>query len=181
MAGRQVLIADLDPAAGMRVILDIHNYGAYWLSDGAQGVRRPIGSAEVTVSHFASLWANMSTAFRANAGVAGYGLMNEPVGMAGPVAWEQASQAAVTAIRQNADAKLVLVPGYNWSGAQQWTSQHARAWISDPYANVRYEAHHYFDRDNSGAYLNSYAAEVANAVERGYVASSPISRGASRS
>jgi aryl-phospho-beta-D-glucosidase BglC (GH1 family) len=157
-------------AAGMRVILDIHNYGAYWLSDGTQGVRRAIGSPEVTVDHFATLWRLLSGSFKANTGVLGYGLMNEPVGMAGgPVAWEQASQAAVAAIRQNGDAKLVLVPGYNWSGAQQWTSQHPRAWIAD--ANVRYEAHHYFDRDNSGAYLNSYAAEVANAEARGYVAS----------
>jgi hypothetical protein len=156
-------------AAGMRVVLDIHNYGAYWLSDGAQGVRRPIGSPEVTVAHFASLWANLSAAFAANAGVAGYGLMNEPVAMAGPGAWEQASQAAVTAIRQNGDSKLVLVPGYNWSGAQQWTAQHPRAWIAD--ANIRYEAHHYWDRDSSGAYVNSYAAEVADAQARGYTAS----------
>ena len=164
-------------AAGMRVILDIHNYGAYWLSDGAQGVRRPIGSPEVTVAHFASLWANLSTAFAANAGVAGYGLMNEPVAMAGPGAWEQASQAAVTAIRQNGDAKLVLVPGYNWSGAQQWTAQHPRAWVAD--ANIRYEAHHYWDRDSSAVYPNSYAAEVADAQARGYVASasSPVIAG----
>lgn len=156
-------------AAGLRVVIDIHNYGAYWLSDGSQGVRRAIGSPEVTVAHFASLWANLSAAFKANAGVAGYGLMNEPVGMAGPAAWEQASQAAVSAIRHNGDTKLVLVPGYNWSGAQQWTAQHPRAWIAD--ANVRYEAHHYWDRDSSGAYLNSYAAEVADAQARGYVAS----------
>jgi hypothetical protein len=163
-------------AAGMRVILDIHNYGAYWLSDGTQGVRRAIGSPEVTVDHFATLWANLSTAFKANTGVLGYGLMNEPVGMAGgPVAWEQASQAAVAAIRQNGDAKLVLVPGYNWSGAQQWTSQHPRAWIADD--NVRYEAHHYWDRDSSAAYLNSYAAEVADAEGRGYAASQSTSQG----
>jgi fibronectin type 3 domain-containing protein len=63
----------------------------------------------------------------------------------------------------------VLVPGYNWSGAQQWTTQHPRAWITG--ANVRYEAHHYWDRDSSGAYLNSYAAEVADAQARGYTAS----------
>jgi hypothetical protein len=157
--------------AGLGVILDIHNYGAYWLSNGSQGVRRAIGSPEVTVTHFATLWRHLSTAFRSNPGVVGYGLMNEPVGMTGPAAWEQASQAAVTAIRQNADNKLVLVPGYNWSGAQQWTSQHPRAWISDPAANVRYEAHHYWDRDSSGAYLNSYAAEVADAQARGYVGS----------
>jgi hypothetical protein len=161
-------------AHGMRVILDIHNYGAYWLSDGSQGVRRAIGSAEVTVNHFATLWRLLSTSFRSTPGLVGYGLMNEPVGMAGPLAWEQASQAAVTAIRQNGDTKLVLVPGYNWSGAQQWTSQHPRPWITDTAANVRYEAHHYWDRDSSGAYVNSYASEVSNAVARGYVASAPV-------
>jgi hypothetical protein len=161
-------------AHGLRVILDIHNYGAYWLSNGIQGVRRAIGSAEVTVTHFASLWRLLSNSFRATPGLVGYGLMNEPVGMASPFVWEQASQAAVTAIRQNGDTKLVLVPGYNWSGAQQWTRQHARPWISDPAANVRYEAHHYWDRDSSGAYVNSYAAEVTDAQARGYSASALI-------
>jgi hypothetical protein len=160
-------------SAGMRVIIDIHNYGAYWLSDGTQGVRRAIGSAEVTEGHFASLWSNLSTAFKGDAGVVGYGLMNEPVAMAGPLAWEQASQAAVTAIRNNGDSKLVLVPGYNWSGAQQWTTQHARAWIAD--TNIRYEAHHYWDRNNSGAYAHDYASEVADAQVRGYTATVPIS------
>jgi hypothetical protein len=119
-------------AAGLRVILDVHNYGAYWLFDGAQGVRQPIGSASVTVAHFATLWRLLSSSFAGHTGVTGYGLMNEPVGMAGAWQWEQASQAAVTAIRQDGDAKLVLVPGYNWSGAQQWTSQHPVAWIADP-------------------------------------------------
>ena len=71
-------------AYGMRVILDIHNYGAYWLSDGTQGVRRAVGSAEVTVDHFATLWRMLSTSFRATPGLVGYGLMNEPVGMAAP-------------------------------------------------------------------------------------------------
>jgi hypothetical protein len=158
-------------AAGLRVVLDVHNYGAYWLFDGVQGVRRPIGSPSVTIAHFATLWRLLSGSFAGHTGVTGYGLMNEPVGMAGAGQWEQASQAAVTAIRQNADAKLILVPGYNWSGAQQWTSQHPAAWITDPFDNVRYEAHHYFDRDNSGAYLHSYAAEVSDAQSRGYVAS----------
>jgi aryl-phospho-beta-D-glucosidase BglC (GH1 family) len=158
-------------AAGLRVILDVHNYGAYWLSDGSQGVRQAIGSAQLPVAQFATLWQLLSASFRANPGVVGYDLMNEPVGMSGPAAWEQASQAAVTAIRQSGDTKLVLVPGYNWSGAQQWTSQHPRAWITDPANNIRYEAHHYWDRDNSGAYVNSYASEVSDAQARGYVAS----------
>jgi hypothetical protein len=167
--------------AGLKVILDVHNYGAYWLSDGTQGVRRAIGSSSVTVEHFATLWRHLSTSFKGNAGVLGYGLMNEPVNMpGGALAWEQASQAAVDAVRANGDTKLVLVPGYNWSGAQQWTTQHPDAWVVDSASNVRYEAHHYWDRDNSGNYPNSYAAEVTNATSRGYTASPAAGNGTYR-
>ncbi|MEO6120570.1 MAG: cellulase family glycosylhydrolase, partial [Acidimicrobiales bacterium] len=163
-------------AAGLQVILDVHNYGAYWLSDGTQGVRRSVGSAEVPTSQFADLWRQISDRFRDVATVTGYGLMNEPAAMPAPVggtparAWEQISQAALDAIRASGDTKLVLVPGYNWSGAQQWTSQHPVAWIVDPAGNHRYEAHHYFDSDNSGAYPRSYDQELAAAVAAGYVA-----------
>ncbi|HUQ64238.1 MAG TPA: cellulase family glycosylhydrolase [Acidimicrobiales bacterium] len=158
-------------SAGLTVIIDIHNYGAYWLSDGTQGIRQPIGSLSVTVEHFATLWRLLSSSFANNSGVAGYDLMNEPVGMLNSIAWELASQAALTAIRLNGDTKTVMVPGYNWSGAQQWTSQHPLPWIVDTANNFRYEAHHYWDRDSSGAYPNSYASEVANAQSRGFSAS----------
>jgi hypothetical protein len=67
------------------------------------------------------------------------------------------------------------VPGYNWSGAQQWTSQHPAAWIVDPAGNHRYEAHHYWDGDNSGAYAATYDAELAAAVGAGYTAPAPSS------
>ncbi|MGH9181850.1 MAG: glycoside hydrolase family 5 protein, partial [Acidimicrobiales bacterium] len=165
--------------AGLQVILDVHNYGAYWLFDGTQGVRRPIGSAQVTVGHFADLWRQLSDRFRDVGAVAGYGLMNEPAALPPPAgltparAWEEISQAAVDAIRSGGDTKLILVPGYHWSGAQQWTSQHPAAWIVDPVGNHRYEAHHYFDGENSGAYPRSYDEELASAVAAGYAATPP--------
>jgi aryl-phospho-beta-D-glucosidase BglC (GH1 family) len=163
-------------AAGMTVILNPQNYGAYWMFDGTQGVRRAIGSPEVPISAFADLWSRLSQHFRYDAGVTGYGLINEPVGM--PAApgltpaqtWEQASQQAVNAIRSTGDTKTVMVPGYQWSGVSNWSTHHPRGWISDPAGNFRYEAHHYFDRDNSGAYSYSYAQEVADAQSRGYTA-----------
>ena len=162
-------------AAGLQVIPTAFNYGGYMLSDGVQGQRRTIGTPWVTNNHFSNLWSRLSTAFASNTGVAGYGLMNEPsamtpaYGLTAAQTWEQASQAAVNAIRNNGDQKLILVPGYNWSGAQRWTSTHPKKWITDWANNHRYEAHHYWDRDNSGQYKNSYSAEVADAVARGYV------------
>jgi hypothetical protein len=41
------------------------------------------------------------------------------------------------------------------------------AWVSDPADSIRYEAHHYWDGDNSGRYRRSYAEEVADARSRG--------------
>ncbi len=81
---------------------------------------------------------------------------------------EAASQRALDAIRSGGDRRLVLVQGYEWAGAQRWPANHPTARISDPADNFRYEAHHYWDRDNSGAYSNGYAAEVDNAQQRGF-------------
>jgi hypothetical protein len=160
--------------SGLSVILDVHNYGAYYLFDGSQGVRRAIGTSQLPITHFADLWRRLSATFAADPTVIGYGLMNEPVqlpsvnGASPAQVWEQASQAAVSAIRQNGDSKLVLVPGYFWSGVKHLPAQHPKAWIVDPAANLRYEAHHYFDRDNSGNYRYSYAEELEDAKARGF-------------
>ena len=81
--------------------------------------------------------------------------------------WEDASLAAGQAIRGTGASEIIFAPGYNYSGAQQWTVQHATPWMTGV-ANVFYEAHYYFDRDNSGDYPDTYAAENADAVARGY-------------
>jgi hypothetical protein len=64
--------------AGLKVILDMHNFGAYYLTDGSQGVRTTIGEGAVTQAAFNNVWTRLSTAFGGNANVVAYGLMNEP-------------------------------------------------------------------------------------------------------
>ena len=156
-------------AAGLSVLLDVHNYGAYWLDQSGSGIRRAIGSTQVPRSAFADLWSRLATEFASTPGVVGYGLMNEPVKLPGTTAaaeaqaWEQDSQAAVDAIRLVDTNTTVVVGGYEWSGATGWSVRHPRAWIIDPAGKVRYEAHDYFDEDGSGTYVQSYATEVARA------------------
>jgi hypothetical protein len=161
-------------AAGLTVVLDVHNYGAYYLFDGQRGVRRAIGSAEVTPAHFADLWRRLSASFKGSSAVVGYGLMNEPVdlpsvdGRTPAQVWEAVSQQAVDAIRANRDATEILVPGYLWSPTWRWSTVHPKPWVNDPSGNVRYEAHQYFDHDRSGVYVNTYDNELTRAAQAGF-------------
>jgi hypothetical protein len=99
-----------------------------------------------------------------------YDLMNEPAnlptidGRSSAQVWEEASQSALDAIRAAGDEKLVMVAGYQYSHARHWAEQHPQDWIEDPADNIRYAAHHYWQRDET----NSYDVELADAAEAGY-------------
>jgi endoglucanase len=169
---------DAARAAGLHVVLDMHNFGAYYLwngktGDNEKGIRRPIGSPKLPIRDFTDVWTRISKHFAGDPGVY-YGLMNEPVGLRGrgdlsaAEVWEKASQAALDAIRANGDEKTVMVSGYRYSPVASWADIHADGWISDPAGNFLYEAHHYWDRDGSGHYDHGYSEEVADAQSRGY-------------
>jgi hypothetical protein len=153
-------------AAGLEVVLDVHNFGAYYLEHGGKGRRCALGRRGCTVSDFADLWRRIAAAFRGSSEVVGYTLMTEPVAMkrvrsrSAPEVWRQASQAAVKAIRRAGERNAVLfISGYHWSSTHDWTRWNPEPWITDPAGLIRYEAHHYWDRDHSGAYRHTYAEE----------------------
>lgn len=157
--------------AGLKVILDVHNYGGYRLYDPAagSGVERKIGSAYVKQADLADLWGRLSVQFKSDDRVLAYGLMNEPSNMpsaasgkAPAQSWEDASQVALDAIRANGDGKLVMVPGYQYSGVWAWTTNHPDKWIADSANNHMYEAHQYFDGNRSGYYRDPYSVELKN-------------------
>lgn len=166
--GRLTAMVHAASGAGLRVVLDMHNFGGYYLHDGRIGVRRTIGSPELPVGAFKDVWARLAWAFSGDDSVWAFDLMNEPVGLPGttkrPAAklWEQASQAAVDVIRRTGDTRLVMVAGYQWSGMRSWAANHPTAWIKDSARNTMYEAHQYWNSDNSGVYLG-YDEELARA------------------
>ena len=158
-------------AAGFEIILDVHNYGAYWLAQGGVGVRYSIGTPQVTFDHFADLWSRLATEFNAYSGVIGYGLMNEPVamtgvnGMSAAQTWEAAAQRAADAIRAAAlptgqTDRWILVGGYQWSGTWSPGVNHRAPFVTDARSKVRYEAHQYFDFDSSGRYVPNELSPV---------------------
>jgi endoglucanase len=167
-AERRRLLAAVEAArkAGLGVVLDVHNYGAYYLFSPAArtGVRRAIGSPQVPIAHFADLWSRLGALFAREPTIIGYGLMNEPVGMRSARTWEAASRAAVRAIRHAGSAQRIFVQSYFWGGVRQFGLYHSRGpWIAD--SGVWYEAHQYFDHDRSARYLASYDEERARAAE----------------
>lgn len=153
-------------SVGATAIIDLHNYGGYVFDRAGQGQEQKIDDATglLTGAHFADIWARLSGVFRTDPTVEAYGLMNEPNGMGAGV-WKNASQLAVSAIRRNSDHKLTLISGDAWSHSCDWLIANGpRPWIVDPADNVVYEAHCYFDRDHSGTYQGTFAAESANAL-----------------
>jgi endoglucanase len=135
-------------AAGAVVLIDPHNYARYGTDQ--------IGSAAVPNAAFADFWGTLAALYKNNPNVL-YGLMNEPHDLTnGAQQWFDAAQAAINAIRNAGANNLVLVPGYNWTGAADWpTASALMGSIQDPANNFAFEVHEYVDQasttDNCGA------------------------------
>ncbi|MBN8233303.1 cellulase family glycosylhydrolase [Corallococcus macrosporus] len=84
--------------------------------------------------------------------------------------WEKYSQAAVSALRDAGDGKLLMVEGYSYSSAERWPENHPQKWVSDPMNNIMYHAHIYFDDayNGGGKYDASHAVELTHAKSLGY-------------
>jgi endoglucanase len=130
---------------GMKIILDLHDYGGY--------AGNQIGGGVVTNAMFASLWSQLAQRLRNYPGLAGYDLMNEPQGMPSASAWPDAAQAAVNAIRVQDMNTPIYVEGDNWASATTWQQVNGALSIADPANKIVYEAHVYGDQDSSGTHF----------------------------
>lgn len=153
-------------AHGANVIIDIHNYGRYsinengtlnvYVLDNVYG-----GITKVSGANLADFWTKMSSEFMGQPAVYAYDLMNEPHDM-GTANWQAISQDVLSAIRANGDGTLIMLESDNWSGAYSWPMINgSTSWIADPMTNFMYEAHQYFDSDNSGTYAQTYDVELS--------------------
>ena len=169
--------ADLDPtymgyidgivaaasSRNMSIILDMHNYGRY-----PQG-GSVIGSAGgPTVANFQDVWTKLALRYTNEPAVWGFDLMNEPHNL-GSVTWYTIAQAGISAIRTADKTHVILVEGDNWSKGNTWAQYNSNLKnLTDPNNNLVFEAHQYFDSDQSGQYLasrnnNTVAGAGANA------------------
>ena len=155
-------------SAGLRVMIQPFNKGAYYVDNGgspSHGVRHRIGVAgdgsTVTDATFYDLWERLSGLFKDEAGVVAYGIMNEPATgtMSG---WQTTTQGVVDTLRGLSDNKHIIVPMLTWRHLADFGGAHPTPWIDDSADNVSYEGHIYFDA-NGGAYSETYASLLAEA------------------
>lgn len=143
---------------GLKVDLDVHNYGKY---NG-----QLIGTPAVPTSAFADLWGKLAGHFASNSNVM-FGLMNEPQ-QSDATSWLQSVNAAIGAIRSAGATQEVLVPGINWDGAWTWAGTPNATVIGtgvvDPLKNYAFEVHQYLDSDGSGT--TSQVASADTGVTR---------------
>jgi endoglucanase len=153
-------------AHGNRVVLDLHNFARYRFNESGKLNEYVIdnvygGVVRVSSGDLADVWMRLSNEFGGEPAVYAYGLMNEPHDM-GTADWRQISQIALNAIRNNGDTKLTMVPGVAYASAEAWPTVNGPVgWIIDPANNFAYEAHTYFDQNNSGRYDRTYDQELA--------------------
>jgi hypothetical protein len=165
--GRLRVAIDQAGQSGLSVLLDLHSYGVFSAGTAPTGpIRRlPLGSADLPTTALAAFWTQLASATADEPAVVAYGLMNEPTRLAakghdGALIWERAAQESVAAIRATGSSRVIAVSGYAQMSPAQWGRMHPRAWIDDPLNRVVYEAHAYFDADNSGRYDASYTDEL---------------------
>jgi endoglucanase len=136
---------------GMKIILDLHDYGEYSISGGVY----KLGSTQLPNSYLADLWQKIATRYQNEEAMLGYDIMNEP--KLTSAAWFDAAQATITAIRQVDTQKWIYVEGRDWSGAYDWpTSNDNLKNLSDPSNRLIFSAHSYWDK-SSGVYTQTYA------------------------
>ena len=143
-------------AKGLKVDLDVHDYGKY------RG--QLIGSDAVSTAAFADLWSRIAGHFASNGGVL-FGLMNEPQqSSAGD--WLADANAAIASIRAAGAGQEILVPGIGWDGAWTWTTgQNASvigAGVRDPLDNYVFEVQQYLDADGSGTHAGVVSGTVGS-------------------
>lgn len=152
-------VVDRATQDGLRVVIDLHNYGKY---DG-----NLIGGSSVSNAQFADFWQKMASHYSSNPNVI-YGLMNEPA-QTDARGWLASVNAAIDAIRYDSvdGAKTplsnqeILVPGIDYDHADTWVgSDNANvigAGIVDPLRNYAFDVHQYLDSDGSGTHYGPVA------------------------
>ncbi len=144
---------------GVMVVLNMHNFARYKIN----GVEHIIGSPEVPVGAFKEVWKKIAFELRNFNNIYAIDIMNEPHDMEN-YPWAATAQEAIKGIREVNKEVAIMIEGTSYSNAAKWDVYNDELKnLYDPYDNLVYNAHCYFDNDLSGRYANSYDQDRINA------------------
>ena len=139
-------------SVGIKILIDMHNYGQYQFGDG----RKPhVGEDPALPSEaLQDAWKRLAQTLKGHPALVGYDIMNEPQGFSNPNGrtWYRVAQETVSAIRTVDMDTAIYVEGDCWASAAEWVRCSGELDIKDPANNIVYSAHQYFDRSASGDY-----------------------------
>ena len=173
VAAMKAVVAEAE-RLGMWIFLDAHDYAERTID----GTQYKIGEGEYTIDRFAKMWGAIANEFKDFNNIWGYDLQNEPKVSAQVLV--EAYQAAIDEIRKVDTRAQIIVEGTNWASAYEWlygdradkkypeystevawsykeNSPWLLANLKDPENKIVFQAHGYFDKDNSGTYQKGYS------------------------
>jgi endoglucanase len=129
-------VLETNVAAGLNVILDMHNYDALMADPAGQRDR------------FVALWRQVAAAFRDQPGNVWFELMNEPNNRLDDTTLPATLAPALAAVRASNPDRIVIVGGQSWSGIDSLATL---AIPDDPHIVVTFHYYDPFDFTHQGA------------------------------
>jgi endoglucanase len=144
-------------AREMNIFIDMHNFGRRGISEyNLKQIDAP--NSGITRHHLADAWKKLAIEFK-DLNCWGYDIMNEPHDM-GTASWLVIAQEVIDSIRKVDMNTSIIICGDRWSSAYHWPGYSDQLKnLQDPADKLIYQAHLYFDANESGAYSGSYDSE----------------------
>jgi len=156
--GRVMSFIDAANERELSIVLDCHNYARRSIS----GTNFIIGTPEVPVQAFRDFWTRMAAAFKTKK-IWAYDMMNEPHDMLASPSWLDIAQETINGIRSIDLTTNIIVSGDGWSSPGVFGTPGSKSDVLknlvDPSNKLIFQAHVYFDKNNSGTYQGSYEVE----------------------
>lgn len=140
-------------AAGLCVLLDVHNYAQYYQYELGDLLPEPAPDGTELTNAFINFWLALATEFP-NPNKVAFGLMNEPAHIS-LVSWAAIAKQTLAALRSAGATNLVFLSGGRWSGVHDWFAglqNNANEFkdLRDPLKRAIIEVHQYTDPNSSG-------------------------------
>ncbi|HEY0754700.1 MAG TPA: cellulase family glycosylhydrolase, partial [Ktedonobacteraceae bacterium] len=134
-------------AASLNMTVDVDLHERSNLDDLNFGTDLPVAA-------LVDFWRKMATTLQETPGICGFGIANEPdhnpdfLGQ-----WSAQANAVISALSPIDQTHFFFVPEDNWDSSHLWSASQAQQIQDTARHQVVFEAHSYWDRDESGNYM----------------------------